>query len=105
METLRINPNLKRISFKDFEKYFKEGLDSPDVNNVIFYKESETGFEISFSWDNFIIETGISFQEIIEMYKDDYQDTIEVATDATGRHPAIVKFMQEYLKRGIPEEK
>ena len=104
MQTIRVNPQLKQIAFKSFEKYFQEALSSPDDDTIIFYKELESGFSISFSWDNFIIETSISNKEIIDRYADTYPDTIEVATDTTGRHPAIVKFMDEFLSRGIPEQ-
>jgi hypothetical protein len=101
------NPQIKIISFSDFEKYFKQLLDTAEIQQqrIMFCKQDKLGFTISFSYDMFIIVTFISYQEIYELYKNEELATIEV-TGPEGKgddHPAIKKFKAEYLSRAIPE--
>lgn len=97
---------IKKIRFEDYDKYFRDLIDSPDDSHILFYKRDAQRFIISMSYDQFIIVAEISIEKIIAQYEQESPtggQPIEVANDTTGDHPAIVKFMAEYLKRGIPE--
>ena len=97
--------NVKKILFEDYDRYFKNLLDSPSVQvqRIIFYKRTADKFLITFSYDAFIIFTEITMVQIVEKYADDFPNTIEVVNDENDDHPAIAKFKAEYLSRGIPE--
>jgi hypothetical protein len=102
------NPQVKRVTFADYDKYFKDLLGSPDDNHVLFYRRTADKFVLSFSYDAFIITTEITIARIREMYADQLDNPaagtpLEVATDDTGDDPAVRKFIAEYLSRGIPE--
>jgi len=105
---LQLNPQIKTVSFKDYDKYFRVLLDTVEVQQqrILFYRQDKEGIIISFSYDLFIIMTRITFNEIHEMYKEDEVETIEVTgpEGATEEHPHIKKFKAEYLSRAIPEE-
>jgi len=97
---------VKKISFEDYDKFFKDLIASPDDHHILFYKRNSEKFIISLSYDQFIIITEKTIAKLIEEFQ--AASTIggqpyEVAMDETGDHPAVIKFMAEYLKRGIPE--
>jgi len=95
---------LKKITFENFEKNFYEAL-SPTINgNIIFYNFSDYEIILSFSWDNFIIETSLSYENILNMFPNSEND-IEVTTSDMKLHPAIIKFISQYTYgRGIEEK-
>lgn len=102
-------PWTKRISFETYDKHFRDALMSPDDNHIVFYHRSARVFTISFSWDNFVIFTKISVDEIRAKYAEEQEDSnstpYEVATDDSGEDPAVVRFKAEYVpSRAIPEE-
>ena len=97
------NYQVKKISFEDFEKYFKELIDSPDSPPIVFYKQDSEKICISFSFDSFIIITEIKISKIIEMYEDDKFNSLDVVSSDSPEHPALIKFKNHYLERGIPE--
>jgi hypothetical protein len=102
------NSQVKRITFADYDKFFKDLLGSPDDHHVLFYRRTADKFVLSFSYDAFIITTEISTERIKAMYADQLDHPgagvpLEVATDETGDDPAIRKFLADYLQRGIPE--
>lgn len=97
------NPTIKVITFADYDKFFRDALALPDTTHILFYRRTADAFTISFSWDGFTIITRITLDRILEMYANDFADTIETSTDDTGEHPAIIKFKAEYLERAIPE--
>lgn len=102
------NPVIKKIRFEDYDKYFASLIDSPDDSHIIFYRRDGERFTISFSYDEFIIITSITIEQIRERYEDQLEqptrgEPFEVATDDTGDDPAVRKFIAEYLSRGIPE--
>jgi hypothetical protein len=102
-------PWTKRISFESYDKYFRDALMSPDDNHIVFFYRGSNVFTISFSWDNFVIITKISLEEIRAKYAAEQEGTnstpYEVATDDTGEEPAVVRFKAEYVPaRAIPEE-
>lgn len=104
MEMLIKSPQIKKISFEDYEKYFKHLLDNPDINNIMFYKQNPEKFVITFSWDSFIIFTEITTSQILKKYQDSNLDTFDVvASETPNEHPVIKKFIAEYLGKAIPE--
>jgi len=96
---------VKKIKFEDYIRYFKDILGLAEDSRVIFYKRTEDRIVISFSYDNFIIITERRLSDIVLEYESDANYTpYEITQDETGEHPAIVKFLAEYLERGIPED-
>ncbi len=106
MEVIIKNPQIKEISFKDYEKYFMEGLRNPDQPfHILFYKKLPDGIRISFSWDNFIITTFVSYSQIVEIYKNQNLNVADVVLSNKEDHPILLKFYSDYLfNRGIPEK-
>jgi hypothetical protein len=99
---------VKRVSFDDYDKYFKDLLGSPDDNHIVFYRRGAAKFTITFSYDQFIIITEITIERIQDLYAEQLDQPssgvpLEVATDTTGDDPAVRKFLADYLPRGIPE--
>lgn len=114
---------VKKISFKDYKERFLEALNVQEDYggyHVIFYKLIDSGdvndsnrftFEISFSWNMFIIKTKINMNEIRELYRSEnsvgwsepINSNLELPADANGA-PMLKKFYAEYLlNRGIKE--
>jgi hypothetical protein len=98
-------PEVKRISFADYQKYFLNLLKSPDPPyHILFYKKTSDGIEVSFSWDGFIIIVEVSYSEIKELYADAAMNTADVTLSDKEDHPVLLKFYTDYLfGRGIPE--
>ena len=102
MEIVLKNSQIKRISLKNYEKYFMDALERPDDDHIIFYKYLDNSIEISFSWDNFIIIVAVLCSEIFDIYKDQNMDVLEVKM--SDDNPYIARFKHEYLfDRGILE--
>ena len=80
---LQENHQIKKISFEDYDKYFRDLINSPDDNHIVFYRRTADDFTISISYDVFIIVTSISITKIIEKYAEDVErpDSIDVALD------------------------
>ena len=100
------SPELKVVKFSAYEKYFMEALRNPDLFHLLFYRKSQEGIQISFSWDNFIVITNISYDEILKIYEGQNLATADVIlSKSTEDHPILLKFYNDYLfNRGIPEE-
>ena len=99
-------PQIKKISFNSYEKYFSEALKSPDDNHIIFFKKLSDSIEISFAWDGFIIITNITYSQILKIYEGQNMNTADVVLSDKEEHPVLIKFFSDYLfNRGIPEEK
>ena len=107
MEISWKEPQTKIISFEDYEKYFMPALVNPDPLHfkILFYKKAEKGLLISFSWDNFIIITEVSYDAIVQLYKDTNLEISDVTLSDREDHPMLLKFYSDYLfNRGIPEK-
>ena len=97
-------PQIKKISFESYEKYFTEALRSPDDTHILFYKKLPNEIEISFSWENFIIIINIPYSQILEIYEGQNMNIADVTLSDKEEHPILIKFFTDYLfNRGIPE--
>ena len=71
MELTIVDPVVKRISFDTFKKFFVAPLKANTTNyNELFYKKLKDGLEISFCSSCFIVICFVSYQEIVNQYKD-----------------------------------
>jgi len=96
-------PNIKEVSFEEFEKTFFEALKPAVSNKVIFYKLFSDGVALSFSFDNFIIFTKESYENIKQKFPNSEKDA-EVIIEDEDIHPSITKFINHYTyERGIEE--
>lgn len=105
MEVTVKSPQVKEVTFEDYQKFFMEALDAQGPPyHLLFYRKAPEGIQISFNWDNFIIFTKISYPEILELYKDTNLHVADVVLSDQSDHPVLLKFYADYLfNRGIPE--
>ncbi len=103
MELTIKNPAIKKLSFEEFEKTFHPGLAPAASNAVIFYRILDDAVEISFSYDNFIIITGMKIESIKEKYPANEND-YAVVMEEKPINPSIKKFVDYATwQRGIQE--
>lgn len=96
--------NIKEVSFEEFEKSFFEALKPAVSNKVIFVKFVNDGLVISFSFDNFVIFTKETYENIKTKFPDSDNDA-DILMEDERIHPSILKFIQYYTyERGIEEK-
>lgn len=95
---------VKNITFETYKKFFLNALKVDSQNyNELFYKKLNSGIEISFCASSFIVICFVSYEEIINMYKDISPNDASQDFSVEENNFFLSKFYMEYLlNKGIP---